>query len=112
MQKLERCVVIMCSNGCGLVKVNEARHRLFTSCKKTLENIPHSQAALFEHVKRDVRLPAFTGSKQPQFIKNSLLSGSAGGKTITIVFWLPYWKTVEDARKACSILLHCSCEMS
>ena len=59
MQKLERCVVIMCSNGCGLVKVNEARHRLFTSCKNTLENIPHSQAALFEHVKRDVRYTSF-----------------------------------------------------
>ena len=52
MQKLERFVVIMYSKGCGLAKVNEARHRLFTSGKTTLENIPQSQAALFEHIKR------------------------------------------------------------
>ncbi|KAG1674653.1 hypothetical protein GQR58_015022 [Nymphon striatum] len=31
MQSLERFVVIMYSKGCGLAKVNEARHRLFTS---------------------------------------------------------------------------------
>ncbi|KAG1674657.1 DNA transposase THAP9 [Nymphon striatum] len=49
MQSLERFVVIMYSKGCGLAKVNEARHRLFTSGKKTLEN---TQAALFEHIKR------------------------------------------------------------
>ena len=41
-QKLERFVVIMYSKECGLAKVNEARHRLFTSGKKTLENIPPS----------------------------------------------------------------------
>ena len=52
MQKLERFVVIKYSKGCGLAKVNEARHRLFTSGKTTLENIPQSQAALFEHIKR------------------------------------------------------------
>ena len=34
MQKLERFVVIMYSKGCGLAKVNEARHRLVTSGKK------------------------------------------------------------------------------
>ena len=43
MQKLERFVVIMYSKECGLAKVNEARHRIFTSGKKTLENIPPSQ---------------------------------------------------------------------
>ena len=52
MEKLERFVVVMYSKGCGLAKVNEARHRLFTSGKKTLESIPPSQAALFEHIKR------------------------------------------------------------
>ena len=59
MQKLERFVVIMYSKGCGLAKVNEARHRLFTSGKETLENIPPSQAALFEHIKRALLQASF-----------------------------------------------------
>ena len=49
MQKLERVVVITLL--CGLAKVNETRHRLFTGGQKTLENIPPSRAALFEHTK-------------------------------------------------------------
>ena len=36
MQTLERFVVLMYSKNCGLVKVNEARLRLFTSGKKSL----------------------------------------------------------------------------
>ena len=34
-----------------MAKVNEDRHRLFTS-GETLDNIPPTQAALFEHMKR------------------------------------------------------------
>ena len=59
MEKLERFVVVMYSKGCGLAKVNEARHRLFTSGKKTLESIPPSQAALFEHIKRALLQASF-----------------------------------------------------
>ena len=49
----------LCSKGWGLARVNEARHRLFTSGKTNLENIPHSQAALFEHVKRALLQASF-----------------------------------------------------
>ena len=59
MEKLERFVVVVYSKGCGLAKVNEARHRLFTSGKKTLESIPPSQAALFEHIKRAMLQASF-----------------------------------------------------
>ena len=59
MQKLERVVVITYSKGCGLAKVNETRHRLFTCGKKTLENIPPSRAALFEHTKRALLQASF-----------------------------------------------------
>ena len=60
MQKLGRFVFITYSKGCGLAKVNEARHRLFfTSGKGTLENIPPSRAALFEHAKRALLQASF-----------------------------------------------------
>ena len=59
MQNLERFVVIMYSKGCGLAMVNEARHRLFTGGKRTLENIQPTQAALFEHIKRALLQASF-----------------------------------------------------
>ena len=86
MQKLERFVVITCNKGCSLAKVNEARHRLFTSGKKTLENIPPSRAALFEHTKRALLQASFTGIEQPLFTKKSRISANGGGKGNTMVF--------------------------
>ena len=56
MQILERFVVIMYSKDCGLVHVNEARHHLFTSGKK---NIPPTQSALFQHIKRALLQASF-----------------------------------------------------
>ena len=54
MQTLERFVVLMYSKGCGLVKVNEARLRLFTSGKKSLDTLLPTQAALYQHIRRAI----------------------------------------------------------
>ena len=51
MQNIERFVVLMYSKGCGAAGVNEARHCLFTTGSRSLENLPPTQAALFQHVK-------------------------------------------------------------
>jgi len=42
----------MYSKGCGLVKVNEARLGLFTRGKKSLDTLPPTQAALYQHIHR------------------------------------------------------------
>jgi hypothetical protein len=52
MQRIERFVVLMYSKGCGVARVNEAKHRLFTNESRSLENLPPTQAALLQHVKR------------------------------------------------------------
>ncbi|KAL8593397.1 hypothetical protein ACOMHN_067072 [Nucella lapillus] len=54
MCTLERFVLVMYSKSCGLGRVNEARFRLFTSGKKTLEALPPTQAALYQHIRRAV----------------------------------------------------------
>ena len=51
MQTLERFVVLMYGKDCGLVKVNEARLRLFTSGKKSLDTLPPTPAALYQHIR-------------------------------------------------------------
>ena len=52
MQRIERFVIVMYSKGCSATGVNAARHQLFTTGCKMLENIPPTQATLFQHVQR------------------------------------------------------------
>ena len=59
MQNIERFVVLMYSKGCGAAGVNEARHCLFTTGSRSLENLPPTQAALFQHVKRALLQASF-----------------------------------------------------
>ena len=67
MQHLERFVVITYSKGCGLAKVNEARHRLFTSGKKRLWRTPHHHDQLSLNIQRERCFrPVFTGIEQPR----------------------------------------------
>ena len=102
----------MYSKGCGLAKVNEARHHLFTSGKKTLENIPLTQAALYEHLKRALLQASFYWKQATSVHQNIQGFAEWGWQKETTGLWLPYWTTLEDASKACYILLHCGCERS
>jgi hypothetical protein len=112
MCTLERFVVVMYSKGCGLERVNEARLRLFTSGKKTLEALPPTQAALYQHIRRAMLQASFFWSQAtsvhqdiPDFHAWGWHKDSTGG-------WLPFWTTFEDSSKACSILLQCGCAKS
>ena len=49
---LERFVVVMYSRTCPHQTVNEARQVLFAQGNKSIENIPPTQAALAQHIKR------------------------------------------------------------
>ena len=51
-QRLQYFVLVLYSKGCSAAGVNAARHQLFTTGSKMLENIPPTQAELFQHVKR------------------------------------------------------------
>ena len=62
MQQIERFVVLMYSKGCGAAGVNDARLRLFTSGTKSLESIPPTQAALFQHVKRAILQSSYSST--------------------------------------------------
>uniref|UniRef100_UPI00358EB952 uncharacterized protein isoform X3 n=1 Tax=Myxine glutinosa TaxID=7769 RepID=UPI00358EB952 len=112
MRTLERFVLVMYSKGCGLERVNEARLRLFTSGKKTPEALPPTQAALYQHIRRAMLQASFFWSQAtsvyqdiPDFHDWGWHKDSSGG-------WLPFWTTLEDSSKACSILLQCGCVKS
>ena len=69
-----------------MAKVNEARHRLFTSGKKTLENIPTSRAALFEHTKRALLQASVYWNRATLVHQEIRISANGGGKGNTMVF--------------------------
>ena len=52
MSLLERFVVLIYNRTSDLVSVNDARRWLFTQKSRLLENIPPTQAALKQHIKR------------------------------------------------------------
>ena len=59
MRRLERFTVLMYSKNCESESVNEARKMMFTHGLKSLENIPPTQHALFQHTKRSLLTAAF-----------------------------------------------------
>jgi len=111
MQTLERFVVVMYSKGCGLSRVNETRLRLFTSGKKTLEALPPTQAALYQHIRRAV-LQAIIWNQATSVLMDIPDFKDWGWHKDNSGRWLPLWITPEDSSKACSILLQCYCVKS
>ena len=62
MESIERFVVWRYSNTCAsssVNHVNDARYNLLFTGSHSLENIPSTQAAIFEHVKRSVLQGSF-----------------------------------------------------
>ena len=109
MQRLERFVIVMYSKGCSADGVNAARHQLSTTGSKLLENIPPTQAALFQHVKRALLQASFYW-RQATSVQQEIPDFSEWGwiKDGTSS-WQPLWTTLSDASVACAILLHCGC---
>ena len=112
MQRIESFVVIMYSKGCGADRDNEARHRLFTTGIRSLENIPPTQAALFQHVKRALLQASFYWSQATSIQQEIPNISALGWHKDTNNTWQPLWTTLRDASIACVILLHCGCLIS
>ena len=55
MKQLERFTVLMYSRGCNTTFVNEARLQLFPHGSRTLEALPSTKVALYQHVKGAIR---------------------------------------------------------
>ncbi|KAJ8396483.1 hypothetical protein AAFF_G00017890 [Aldrovandia affinis] len=108
MQRIERFVILMYSKECGAAGVNEARHRLLTTGSRSLESIPPTQAALFQHVKRALLQASFYWS-QATSVQQEIPDFSEWGWHKDGTAWQPLWTTLSDASAACDILLHCSC---
>ena len=91
-----------------LTSVNECRQELFTKKICTLENIPPSEDALMQHLKR---------AMLQAFIWVSSLLRQLPEIDFSECGWVfdengvhPLWKTLEEAAKACTVLRKCGCK--
>ena len=63
MRRLERLTVLMFSKNCAAQSVNEARKLMFTHDLKSLDSIPPTQNALFQHAKRALHAVGISPSR-------------------------------------------------
>ena len=94
---IERFTILLYDRTCSLNKANEVRQVLFASKARSLENIPPTQAALFEHIKRAVFQGAYVWGqallKQP-----TLPSPSLWGWNLENSDWVHYWTSLPQAK--------------
>ena len=108
MSLLERFVVLMYDRTSGIMEVNEARKQLFAHKGRTLENIPPTQAALKQHIKRACYQANIWN--QSLISKPELLNPSDWGWTKDTSGWQPLWTTLPEAAKSFQELIHCGCK--
>ena len=108
-QHLERFVVILYSRTCPLKTVNEARQSIFAQGTRTIENIPPTQAALEEHIKRAAYQAGHVWGQSVEPIQE-LPSPSEWGWQRSEEGWIPKWTTLPEASKACNELISCGCK--
>ncbi len=105
---LGRYVVLLYDRTSGLESVNDARKWLFTKKSRTLENIPPTQAALKQHVKR-ASYQANCWNKA--LIRNpELPSPGEWGWCTDTAGWHPLWTTLPEASESCHELIRCGCK--
>ena len=108
MSLLERFVVLMYDRTSDIMEVNEARKQLFAHKGRTLENIPPTQAALKQHIKRACYQANIWN--QSLISEPELLNPSDWGWTKDTSGWQPLWTTLPEAAKSCQELIHCGCK--
>ncbi|KAG0720495.1 hypothetical protein GWK47_048390 [Chionoecetes opilio] len=90
------------------MEVNDARKRLFAHKSRALENIPPTQAALQQHIKR----ASLQGNcwNQTLVLNPELPIPSDWGWTKEASGLQPLWTTLPEASKSCHELIHCGCK--
>ena len=102
----------MYRKNCNVELINDAKELMFSHSLRSLDSIPPTKNALFQHIKRTLLVAAFIWkqslSKTPEIPKPSEWGWEWNTKTKE---WVPYWTDLSSARHArCSttvaVVLH------
>ena len=109
MEQLDRFVILTYDRTSDKKKVNDARKTLFSKKGKSLDLIPPTLAALYEHTKRTA-LQAEHCWGQCQVASPQLPSAEEWGWVMTSDDWQPFRITLPDVTKSCRELVRCGCK--
>ena len=106
MAILERFVVLLYNRTSDIMNVNDSRKYLFTQKSRSLENLPPTQAALKEHIKRT----SYQSNcwNKALLSKQELPSPADWGWRKDTTGWEPLWTTISEASQACYKLIKCA----
>ena len=110
LQQLEHFVVLVFDRTSTDVTVNEARKILFSQKGRSMDNLPPTQAALVEYIKRAAYQ---TGHVWAQMLVASPKLSSPKGWGLeknTSGGWEVTWTELLEASQACYELVKCSCK--
>jgi len=108
MKTLERFVVVLYDCTSDIMSVNDSRKYLFTFKSRSLENLPPTQEALRQHVKRATYQTACW--KKALIPVQDLPDPANWGWKRSDNGWEPLWTTLPEASQACHELVHCGCK--
>ena len=103
MSLLEQFVVLLYDRTSDLVKVNDARKWLFTQRSRSLENIPSTQAAPTQHIKR-ASYQAYCWNMAMCLVPE-LPNPEDWGWWKDDRGWHPLWTTLPEASESCRELV-------
>ena len=106
---LEQFVVVTYSRTCLHQTINKARQVLFAQGNKNNENIPPTQAALAQHIKRAAYQAGHVWGQALEPMQE-LPSPAQWGWQQSPEGWSPKWIMLADASKACRELISCGCK--
>ena len=106
---IERFVVLMYDRTSSSESVDTARKELFTQRGRSLEFIPPTSAALFQHTKRAVFQAAYIWGQALQRAPELPSACKWGWTKGPSDQWEPVWTTLPEACKSCQELIKCGC---
>ena len=111
MRSLERFCILMYSKTCSAATLDDARLQLFSDGSRTLENLPPTTAAYYQHVRRSILQACFIW-KQSLVSYQAVPNYSDWGWNYDEQkqTWVPHWTDLPDASAACSLLMKCGCQ--
>ena len=109
LHNIERFVILMYSKTCTLSRVNEARKELFARSGRSIDNIPPTQGALIQHIKRAIYQASFIWAQSLK-ASSDLPSPEDWGYKLTDFGWVPHWTDLQDASTACHEHKRCGCK--
>ena len=109
MPTIERFVVLMYDRASCCERVDDARRELFTQKGRSIECIPPTSAALFQHTKRAVFQAAYIWGQALQRAPDLPTPCEWGWTRGSSGLWEPLWTTLPVACKSCQELIRCGC---